>query len=128
MIPKFLSKILKEKALNEEADINNPAWTTQVWYPEILNMSIKSLILLPWRKDVLKNPKGEIHPLVQNRALQLVAWTVSGLHCRRREFQRQLPTLSPGQEDQLLMQIMSRPGENGLDGVLGQKQIHFLVI
>ena len=91
-------------------------------------MSIKSLILLPWRKDVLKNPKGEIHPLVQNRALQLVAWTVSGLHCRRREFQRQLPTLSPGQEDQLLMQIMSRPGENGLDGVLGQKQIHFLVI
>ena len=90
-------------------------------------MSIKGPTLLPWRNDFLKNPKGEIHPLVQNRTLQLVAWTVPGLHRRRRELQRQLPTLSPGQEDQNLMQIMSRPGESGLAGVLGGKPIHFLV-
>ena len=91
-------------------------------------MSIKNPILLPWRKDLLKNPKGEIHPLVQNRTLKLVAWTVSRLDCRSREFQRQLPTLSPSQEDQILMQIMSRPGESGLAGVLEGKLIHFLVI
>ena len=91
-------------------------------------MSIKSPILLPWRKDFLKNPKEEIHPLVQNRTLKLVAWTVSGLDCRRRGIQRQLPTLSPIQEDQILMQIMSRLGESGLAGVLEGKLIHFLEI
>ena len=91
-------------------------------------MLINSPILLPWRKTLLKNPRGEIHPLVQNRTLQLVAWTVFGLDCRRREFDRQLPTLSSGQEDQILMQIMSQPGESGLAGVLEEKLIHFLVV
>ena len=66
--------------------------------------------------------------LVQKRTLQLVAWTVSGLDCRRREFTRQLPTLSPGQEDQILMHIKSRPGESGIAGVLEGKLMHFLVI
>ena len=126
MVPKVLNKTLKEKVLKLILIIL--AWTTQVWYPKILNMSIKSSIFLPWRRDLLKNSKVEIHPLVQNRTLQLVAWTVSGLDCRRREFQKQLPTLSPGQEDQILMQIMSRPGESGLADVLEGKLIHFLVI
>ena len=39
----------------------------------------------------------------------------------------QLPTLYPGQEDQILMQIMSRLGESGLAVILGGKLIHFLV-
>ena len=91
-------------------------------------MSIKNPILLPWRKDLLKNPKGEIHPLVQNTTLKLMAWTVSRLDCRSREFQRQLPTLSPSQEDQILMQIMSRPGESGLAGVLEGKLNNFIVM
>ena len=38
------------------------------------NLSIKSPNLVPWRRDLLKNPKGEIHPLVQNMTLQLVAY------------------------------------------------------
>ena len=126
MIPKVFNKTLKEKV--PRLILITPAWTTQVWYPKILNMSIKSPILLPWRKDLLKNPKREIHPLVKNRTLQLMAWTVSRQDCRRREFQRQLPPLSPGQEDQILMQIMIRPGESGLAGVLEGKLIHFLVI
>ena len=85
-------------------------------------MPIKDPTLLPWRKDLLKIPKGEIHPFVQNRTLELVAWTVSVLD------QRQLLTLSPGQEDLILMQNMSWPGESGLAGVLEGKRIHFLVI
>ena len=91
-------------------------------------MLIKSPVLLPWRKDLLKNPNREIHTLVQNRSLKLVARMVSGLDCRRRGFQMQLPTLYPGQEDQILMQIMSRPGESGIVAVLEGKLIHFLVI
>ena len=40
----------------------------------------------------------------------------------------QLPTLYPGQEDQILMQIMSLPGESGLAAVPEGKVVHFLVI
>ena len=53
---------------------------------------------------------------------------VSELDCRRREFQRQLPTLSPGQEDKILMQIKSQPRESGLGGVLEGKLSDFVVI
>ena len=91
-------------------------------------MLIKSPVLLPWRKDLLKNPNREIHTLVQNRSLKLVARMVSGLDCRKRGFQMQLPTLYPGQEDQILMQIMSLPGESGLAAVPEGKVVHFLVI
>ena len=56
------------------------------------------------------------------------AWMVSGLDYRRREFQKQLPTLCPRQEDEILMQIMSRPRESGLADALEGKLIHFLVI
>ena len=90
----------------------------QVWYPNILSMSIKSPILLSLRKDPLKYPKEKIHPLVQNKTLQLVAWTVSGLNYKRREFLRQFLTLSLCQEDQVLIQIMNQLGESGLLGVL----------
>ena len=91
-------------------------------------MSIKSPILLPWRKDLLINPKGEIHLLGQKRTLQLVDWMVSRLDCRRRESQWQLPTSSPGEEDQILLNIMSQPGESRLAGVLEGKLIDFAVI
>ena len=83
-----------------------PAWPSQLWYPETMIMSIQQAILLTWRRDLLKNPKGEIHPLVQNKTLKLVAWTVSGLDYKRKEFQGRLPTLSLNQEDQVLTQIM----------------------
>ena len=60
MIPKVLNKTLKEKV--PKLILITPAWTTQVWYPRILNMSIKSPVLLPWRKDLMKNLKGEFIP------------------------------------------------------------------
>ena len=90
----------------------------QVWYPNILSMSIKSPILLSLRKDPLKYPKEKIHPLVQNKTLQRVAWTVSGLNYKRKEFLRQFLTLSLCQEDQVLIHIMIQLGESGLLGVL----------
>ena len=74
MIPKVLNKTLKEEV--SKLILMTPARTTQVCYPKILSISIKSPILLPWRKDLLKDFKGEIHLLVQNWTLQLVAWMV----------------------------------------------------
>ena len=48
-----------------------PAWPSQLWYPETMRMSIQLPILLTWRRDLLKNPKGEIHPLVQNKTFKV---------------------------------------------------------
>ena len=103
-----------------------PAWPSQLWYSEAMKMYIQQPILLTCRRNLLKNPKGENHPLVQNKTVKLVARTVSGLDYKRKEFQGRLPILSLSQEDQVLTQIMNRPGVNGLAGVLKGKLIHFV--
>ena len=126
MIPKVLSKVLKDKV--HMMIFVTPACPSQLWYPEAMRMSIQQPILLTWRRDLLKSPKREIHPLVQNKTLKLVVWTVSGLDCKRKEFQGRLPSLSLNEEDQVLTQIMNRLGVNGLAGVLKGKLIHFEVI
>ena len=81
-----------------------------------------------WRRDLLKSPKGEIHSLVQNKTVKLVAWTVSGLDYKRKEFQWRLPNVSLNYDDQVLTHNMNRPEVNGLAGVLKRKLIHFVVI
>ena len=126
MIPNVLSKVRKEKV--PMMILVTPAWPSQLWYPEAMRMSMQQPILLTWRRDLLENTQGEIHPLVQNKTLKLVAWTVSGLDYKRKEFQGRLPTSSLNQEDQFLTQIMNQPGVNGLAGVLKEKLIHFVVI
>ena len=63
---------------------------------------------------------------VQIKTVKLVVRTVSGLDYKRKEFQGRLPILSLSQEDQVLTQIMNRPGVNGLAGVLKRKLIHFI--
>ena len=55
MIPKVLNKTLKKKV--PKLILITPSWITQVWYPKILNMSIKNPILLTWRRDLLKKSK-----------------------------------------------------------------------
>ena len=126
MIPKVLSKVLKYQV--PMMILVTLAWPSQLWYPKAMRMSIQQPILLTWRSDLLKNPKGGIRPLVQNKPLKLVAWTVSGINYRRKEFQGSLPTLSLNQEDHVLTQIKNWPGVNGLAGVLKGKLIHFVEI
>ena len=40
-----------------------PPWQSQIWYPFLLEMSTVRLLLLP-RNTSLKNPQGEVHPLI----------------------------------------------------------------
>ena len=93
-----------------------------------LKMILFSMIRCNLINTNLIQLRGETHPLVENQTLKLVPWTVSGLNCRSREFQRQLPTLSPSQEDQILIQVMTCPGESGPAVVLEGKLIHSRVI
>ena len=92
MIPKVLSKILKDKVLI--MILVTPSWLSQLQYPEAMGMSIQQPILLTWTRDFLKNLKGEIHPLVQKKTLKFVGWTFSELDYKRKEFQGKLSTLS----------------------------------
>ena len=90
-----------------------------LWYPEAMKTSTQQPILLTWRKDLLKSPKGEVCPLVQSKTLKLVAWNNSRLDYKRKKSQRRLPNLSLNQENQALTQVTS---------VLKRKLIHFVVI
>ena len=89
---------------SSQADINNPSLdNTSLVSKDFEHVNQESCFAALEKGPYEKSQRG-IHPLVQNRTLRLVAWMVSGLDCGRREFQRQLPTLSPGQKDPILMQ------------------------
>ena len=119
IIPKVFGEVLKGKV--PMMVHVTPAWLSWLWYPEATRMSIQQPILLTWMRDFLKNPKGEIHPLAQNKTLKFVAWMVSGLDYKRKKFQGRLPTLSLNQDDQVLTQIINWPGVNGQASVLWKK-------
>lgn len=74
---------------------------------------------------MLTNGAKETHPLVQNCSLQLAAWTISGNPYLIQDYQKRLPLLSLVQEDEIRVQIMTLPGESGLDGVLNDRLIRF---
>ena len=81
MIPKVLNKVFKDKV--PMMILVTPAWPSQLWYPEAKRMSIQQQILLTCTRDLFKNPKGEIHPIVENKTLKLV--NMGGLRARSQE-------------------------------------------
>ena len=61
LIQRVLCKIAKEKV--STVILITPALQTQPWYPNLLAMSFTQPFLLPMSPGVLKDPKGEYHPL-----------------------------------------------------------------
>ena len=123
LIQRVLCKIAKKKV--STVILITPAWQTQPWNPNILAMKFSQPFLLPMSPGVLKNPKGEDHPLVINKSLALVAWKVTGKPWLSQAFQNGLPILSLTQRDKVHQLITTRPGKNGVVGVIGKKLIHF---
>ena len=120
----LIGRVLKKvQADNANLIIITPAWQTQSWYPTLLQMSVQHPLLLPSTSDLLLNPNNEYHPLILNKGLRLVAWTVSGKGCLQRVYQEKLYHLSqlPGERVQHL--ITNRPGVSGTAGVLGDRLI-----
>ena len=68
-------KINREKV---EAVVIAPVWCNQVWYPLLLWSLQDAPILFPNTMDIILNPQGEPHPLVQQGHLPLAAWPASG--------------------------------------------------
>ena len=68
---RILKKVCQEQV--EQIIIVTPAWQTQRWYPLLLDMSTQCPLLLTPLPDLLVDPQGTKHPLVQNRKLKLAA-------------------------------------------------------
>ena len=124
LISRILKKVHQEKV--EQMMIVTPTLLTQPCYPLLLKMSLQCLLLLTPLSDLLLDPQGNKHPLVQNRKLMLAAWKVTENPLRWKEFQAMQPNLYPSQEEMVLSQVTNRPGISGLAGELGKKLVHFV--
>ena len=98
----------------------------KVHQEKVEQMMIATPTLLTQPCDLLLDPQGNKHPLVQNRKLMLAAWKVTENPLRWKEFQAMQPNLYPSQEEMVLSQVTNRPGISGLAGELGKKLVHFV--
>ena len=79
-----------------------PNWPAQLWFSQILDLSITETLLLPQCQRLLAVPKGQVHPPVLNKTLKLTVWRISRKTWLSKEFQTRLPILSQIPEDQAL--------------------------
>ena len=63
-----------------------PTWQTQIWYPELLYISVRKPFILPLLENLLKDLQNQQHPPIQSRTMQLAVWVVSGNVWRRNEY------------------------------------------
>ena len=91
-------------------------------------MSIQNPLKIRTHKFLLTNPKGEPHPLIKIRKLNLIAWRISGKTWLQKEYLRNLPTLSHVLEERELELITNPPGENFIAGAINKNLIPFDVL
>ena len=101
-----------------------PTWTTQPWYPVLLEMAIADPLLLPQREDLLTDPFNRCHPI---QDLQLAAWMVSGNSSEAKAYQRGLLTLSRQDGAKVQTALINRHGPGGLAGAINGRLIPFHV-
>ena len=65
-----------QKVRREESTITivAPLWKNQSWYPMLLELMVDFPLLLPHKEDLLRDPMGQLHPLVCQNSLRLTAW------------------------------------------------------
>ena len=100
-----------------------PTWQTQIWYPKLRRISVRNPIILPLLENLLKGLQNQQHPLIQNRAMQLAVWVVSGNVWRRNGYQKIFQTLLSHQEEVILAQLTHQLGISGLTTVVLNKTL-----
>ena len=110
-----------------------PTWHTGPWFRSLPQISVETPVILPRINSLLKDPFGKEHPLITNKTQRwhgksLAAWKISGRDYLCKGFWDHLPDLLLTQEEAYLQDIMNRPGESGLAGVVGDKLIQICVI
>ena len=132
LIPLCISTILPDYTSLEENELRpnrknfliTTTWQSQIWYPLLLGLSTVGPLLLT-RNTSLINLEGEVHTLITNRTLRLAVSTISGKDYLIRDFQKQLPNLLQVQDKKVQSQILIRPGECGLAGVINNRLMYF---
>ena len=114
LIGRCLAKITSENV--PRIILITPLWKSQAWFPLILRMSVEIPLLLPSHKKILTDPRGKSHPMVLQGHLQLVAWTVSGVHSKIEDFQRMLSSSSVLHGEVIPKHHTLVTGECGLTG------------
>ena len=89
----------------------------------ISNTTVVDTALVP---RFVTQPSGGSHPLVIQNDLSPVALKVSGQASLVEESQLTMPVLSKNLEGKELGQIITRPGQSGLAGVINNKLIHLM--
>ncbi|CAG2191649.1 unnamed protein product [Mytilus edulis] len=87
LLGKVLQKLITDKV--NKALIVAPIWTTQVWFPILLQQTCQQPYLLPQKSLVLPGKLQKLHP---EKNLQLGIFCVSGNISKVKEFQTMLPT------------------------------------
>ena len=108
--------------------IITPAWPSQLWYTQLLRMSIQDSIFISPFPNILTDPNQNQHPLCQNQTLALAVWKVSANSILQKACQTKQLTWLKVAEDQVHCIITKRGGESGVAGVFQEKLIPFLQV
>jgi hypothetical protein len=126
----LLGRVLKKlKRHSSEMILISPVWASQPWYPMLLDMSIDTPLLLPVGQDLLTNPQGASHPLLERSpSLQLAAWKICNDKCKQRAFRAGLSVSFVRNEVREQGIITTRPGRNSVAGATQGTLIPFNVV
>ena len=121
LLTQVLAKIRNDKAL---VLLIAPVWTTQNWYPLLLQLAVEQPILLPRKDNLLTLPHSqELHPLKDS--LRLAAWMLSGDRLQTEAFLMMQSRSSVHLGPLGLINSTTQPGRNGVAGVSKGKLIYF---
>ena len=95
-------------------DFNTPAWQIQSWLPGLLRMSVRTTLLLQETKDLLIDPTGNYHLLINYRQTEGVSKRAS--------------ELITNSQRKAHLSITNRVGADGLPGVVDKKYVPLDVI
>ena len=88
LISKFLKKVILE---NLDGIIVVPCWSTQPFFPVLIQTLIDLPVMIKWNNNLLSNPTREAHPL--GKRLRLMACRISGNSSHRKDFLKTLSRL-----------------------------------
>lgn len=100
-----------------------PLWPAQTWFPVLLEMVSGVPRLLPPDRYLVTDPLGNTHPLQIPKRLNLVAWTISGNPCKRKEFLDKLPISTAPHGGTVLPHRTTHVGRDGSCGVIQDKEL-----
>ena len=102
--------------------IVTPVWSSQVWYPTLLDMLTDIPRLIPWRENLIQPSHPEAMPDV---IPQLAVWTISGEDIESVNFRKKLQSFSSHHGERSHPRAMTHSSESGSAGVTKGIQIPF---